>query len=289
MSESSESYVERFRRQMDLMQFETLPLFSRPLFSWNLHTDYVGRRLIYRPSTESTMDDARRALQRWRVTSGAVFLAESQTAGRGRAGRHWVSPPDVNLYFTLMLYPLPAGLQPLAHVTPLAAAEAIEAVAARRGASLKADLKWPNDVLLDGRKVAGVLVEGATGPEGQEAALAGVGVNVNLESRDYPEIAGIATSVREALGFNVERELVLAAFCDRFEALYEAAAAGSRAPFEAWRRRLVTLGRDVVASGGGRELRGRAVDVTGDGALVIQTPDGRRTTVEAGDVTISGP
>jgi len=283
----SESYIERFRRQMDLMQFETLPLFSRPLFSWNLHTDYVGRRLIYRPSTESTMDDARRMLERWRVTSGALLLAESQTAGRGRAGRAWVSPPDVNLHFTLMLFPLPAGLRPLAFFTPLAVAEALEAVAARRGASLHVDLKWPNDVLLDGRKVAGVLIESATGPEGQEAALVGVGINVNLDPRAYAEIAEVATSVKEAIGFEVERELVLAAFCDRFEALYEAAAAGSRAPFEAWRGRLVTLGRDVVASGGGRELRGRAVDVTSDGALVIETPDGRRTTVEAGDVTLS--
>ena len=72
----SESFFERFRRQMDLMEFETLPLFSKPLLSWNLHTDYVGRRFIYRPSSESVLDDARRMLERWNVQHGAVLLGQ---------------------------------------------------------------------------------------------------------------------------------------------------------------------------------------------------------------------
>ena len=283
----SESFFERFRRQMDLMEFESLPLFSKPLFSWNLHTDYVGRRFIYRPSTESTMDDARSMLQRWRFQNGAVLLAESQTAGRGRAGRAWVSPPDVNLHFTLVLRLEPASLRSLSYVTPLAIAEAIEAMAASRGGSLRVDLKWPNDALIDGRKVAGVIVETATSPEDELVALIGVGINVNLDPAQYPEIAGIATSVKAALGFQVAREVLLAMFCDNFERLFEEASSGSRRPFEAWKQRLVTIGSEVVATGGGAELRGLAVDVNEDGTLVIQTPDGARHSVEAGDVTLS--
>jgi BirA family biotin operon repressor/biotin-[acetyl-CoA-carboxylase] ligase len=283
----SESFFERFRRQMDLMQFETLPLFSKPLFSWNLHTDYVGRRFIYRPSAESTMDDARHMLQRWRFTNGAVMLAETQTAGRGRDGRPWVSPPDVNLYFTLIIRPQPGSLRSLSYVTPLAIAEALEQVAAAREKSLRVDLKWPNDALIDGRKVAGVLIETTSTPEEDLVALVGVGINVNLEPRAYPEIAGIATSLREALGFEVPRELVLAAFCDQFERLYEEACSGSRKPFEAWKQRLVTLGSEVSASGGGRALRGVALDVNEDGALLIETPDGARHPVESGDVTLT--
>jgi len=284
----SESFFERFRRQMDLMEFETLPLFSKPLFSWNLHTDYVGRRFIYRPSTESTMDDARRMLERWDVRHGAILLAESQTAARGRAGRAWVSPPDVNLHFTLLLRMGGRDMRVLSYVTPLAIAEAIEELAAKHGGGLRIDLKWPNDAQIGGRKVAGVLIETAESQEGEPVALVGVGINVNMDVTLYPEIADIATSVKQALGVELPRELLLAAFCDHVERLYEEAASGSRRPFEAWKARLVTLGREVNATGGGQTLQGRAVDVTDDGALVIETADGARHTVEAGDVTLRG-
>ena len=284
----SESFFERFRRQMDLMEFETLPLFSKPLFSWNLHTDYVGRRFIYRPTTESTLDDARRMLERWDVRHGAVLLAESQTAARGRAGRSWVSPPDVNLHFTLLLRMGGRDMRLLSYVTPLAIAEATEDLASKHGAELRVDLKWPNDAQIHGRKVAGVLIETAESQEGEPVALVGVGINVNMDVEAYPEIADIATSVKQALGFELSRELLLAAFCDHVERLYEEAASGSRRPFEAWKARLITLGREVNATGGGRTLRGTAVDVTDDGALVIETPDGERHTVEAGDVTLRG-
>jgi BirA family transcriptional regulator, biotin operon repressor / biotin---[acetyl-CoA-carboxylase] ligase len=272
---------------MDLMEFETLPLFSKPHFSWNLQTDYVGRRFIYRPTSESTMDDARRMLERFRFGSGAVLLAETQTRGRGRAGRAWVSPPDVNLHFTLVLYPAPEGLRPLAYVTPLAIAEAVEQVTASRGAALRADLKWPNDVLVNGRKVAGVLIETTANQEGETVALVGAGINVNLDVAAYPEIEDIATSLKVELGFELPREEVLAAFCNRFEALYEQSLTGSRDPFEAWRKRLVTLGSEVVAGGASGEIRGVAVDVNDDATLVIEQSDGTRRTVEAGDVTLS--
>lgn len=284
----SESFFERFRRQMDLMEFETLPLFSKPLLSWNLHTDHVGRRFIYRPTTESVLDDARRMLERWNVQHGAVLLAESQTAARGRAGRSWVSPPDVNLYFTLLLRTGGTDMRLLSYVTPLAIAEAIEEVAAKQVGELKVDLKWPNDAQIGGRKVAGVLIETAESQEGEAVALVGVGINVNMDVDAYPEIADIATSVKQALGMELPRELILAAFCDHVERLYEEAASGSRRPFEAWKQRLITLGHEVIATGAGQALHGTAVDVTDDGALVIETVVGQRHSVVAGDVTLSG-
>jgi BirA family biotin operon repressor/biotin-[acetyl-CoA-carboxylase] ligase len=217
-----------------------------------------------------------------------VVLAESQTAARGRAGRSWVSPPDVNLHFTLLLRMGGRDMRLLSYATPLAIAWAIEELASKHGAELRVDLKWPNDAQIHGRKVAGVLIETAESQEGEPVALVGVGINVNMDVEAYPEIADIATSVKQALGFELSRELLLAAFCDHVERLYEEAASGSRRPFEAWKARLITLGREVNATGGGRTLRGTAVDVTDDGALVIETPDGERHTVEAGDVTLRG-
>lgn len=282
----SETYFERFRRMMDAMEFETLPLFSKPYFQWHLKTDYAGRRFMYRPSTESTMEDARRMLERWRVGHGAVVLAETQTAGRGRDGRSWVSPPDVNLYFTLLIVPPPKGLRPLPFVTPLAVALAIEEVALTHNARLRVDLKWPNDLLIGEKKVGGVLIEMGTNAEGETVALIGVGVNVNIDVAAYPEIADIAVSVKDAIGFELPRELILAAFCNHFEALYEDAVAGDDVPFYSWKDRLVTLGRDVTATGGGGVVRGRAVDVAEDGALLIQQPNGKKVRVDAGDVTL---
>ncbi len=283
----SESYFERFRRMMDEMSFETLPLFSKPHYSWNLKTDYVGRRFQYRPYTESTQDDARNMLTRWRTPNGTIIMAESQSAGRGRAGRAWVSPPDVNLHFTLSLTIEGFDPRPLAYVTPLAIAEAVEDVAKAKGGRLKADLKWPNDVQLKGKKIAGVLIEFTENQDGEATALIGAGVNVNFDPDEFPEISDIATSMADELGFEVPREEVLAAFANHFEELWEEAKTGSRRPFEAWKARLVTLGAEVTATGAEGAITGVAVDVNDDGTLVIETREGTRVTVEAGDVTLS--
>src|SRR4051794_30985153 len=103
---------------MEEMDFETLPLFGRPLFVWSLRTDYVGRRLVYRPMTESTMDAARQMLGRFRLGHGALVLAEGQTAGRGRDGRAWIAPPDVSLPFTLVMRLPYDSMRHLAYITP---------------------------------------------------------------------------------------------------------------------------------------------------------------------------
>lgn len=272
---------------METMDFETLPLFSKPHFSWRLQTDYVGRRLIYRPETESTMDDAHRMLERFRLTNGALLLAETQTAGRGRAGRAWVSPPDVNLYCTIVVTPSAEGVRCLPYVTPLAVAQAVEEIASAEGVSLHAALKWPNDVQIDGRKIAGVLVESTSAADETLVAFVGAGINVNLDVEAHREISSIATSIKREVGVEVYREEVLASFCNHFEALYEAASSGDRAPFESWRSRLINLGREVTAHGPREDVQGIAVDVTEDGALVIERADGRRVTVEAGDVSLT--
>jgi BirA family transcriptional regulator, biotin operon repressor / biotin---[acetyl-CoA-carboxylase] ligase len=279
---------DRFRRQMELMQFETLPLFSKPYFSWHLKTDYVGRRLVYRPDTESTMDDARRMLERFRLTSGAICLAETQSEGRGRDGRSWVSPPDVNLLFTVVLMTETLEQQRhLAYVTPLAVALAVEEMVDAHRGNVRADLKWPNDVQIDGQKIAGVLIETTETADGQPVALVGVGINVNMETSLYPELTGIATSLKDVTGVQIPREELLAAFSNHFESLHEEVLGGSLAPFEAWRSRLVTLGREVTATGAEGEISGMAVDVDADGALIVETRLGNRVRIEAGDVTLS--
>lgn len=267
----------------DVRVGDPLPLFSKPYFQWGLTTDYVGRRFVYRPATESTMDDAKRMIQRFNLQNGALVMAETQTAGRGRLGRNWVSPPDVNLYFTIVLYPSESGLRPLPYVTPLAVARAIEDVTSARGYNLEIDLKWPNDVQIGGKKVAGVLIETEHGLE-RPVAFVGVGINVNLDVSAHPEITDIATSLLAATGTHMPREEVLSGFCNHFELLYEEAKGGSRRPFEEWKARLITLGQQVQARMPGGVVEGLAIDVTDEGILVIELTDGRRVLVEAGDV-----
>ena len=278
----AEAGFQRFWEMVAGTDFESLPLFNRPLFSWSLRTDYVGRRLIYRPDTESTLWAAQRMLERWRLSSGAVLLAEVQ-----KLGPDSYSPPNINLYFTLVLLDPPSEARRLAYVTPLAIARAVEEVAASNGIDLRVEFAWPSEVLVDGRRLGGVDIDMTSNAEGQQAALVSVEINVNLDLADYPELAGAVTSLKEALGRSVARELVLAAFCNHFEALYERSIAGDDAPFEAWRGRLVTLGREVVVARGGGTLHGVAVEVEADGALVIETPDGRRGRVEAGEARLN--
>src|SRR5690606_2739551 len=141
----------------------------------------------------------------------------------------------VSLLFTIVLMTERRVQQRhLAYVTPLAIALAVEETLAARGGDFQVDLKWPNDVQIDGRKIAGILIETTETEQGQPVALVGAGINVNMDVSLYPEIAEVATSIRSATGIELPREELLAAVCNHLEALHEEALAGSRAPFEAW-------------------------------------------------------
>jgi BirA family biotin operon repressor/biotin-[acetyl-CoA-carboxylase] ligase len=186
---------------------------------------------------------------------------------------------------TILLFPPLEALRSLAVITPLAVAQAVEGISMEKGAPIAAAIKWPNDVLIGDKKVSGVLIETEHLPD-KIVALVGIGLNVNLEASRFPEIEAIATSLKEATGVVFPREEVLAAVCNELEPLYKASLGGSREPFETWKRRLITLGRDVTVSAPDRTFAGKAVDVEDDGALVVMSEDGRRVRVEAGDVTV---
>ena len=244
-----------------------------------LKTRYVGRNLLYLTSATSTQDVARVEAER-NAPEGTAVLAEEQTGGRGRLGRSWVSPAGKNLYLTLVMRPPARRLRVLSIVAPLAMAEALE-----DAAGLTCRIKWPNDVLVGGRKIAGVLIETDLAGEAVKYALVGMGVNVNFDPAAVPEIADIATSVRRELGRDGSREEVLAALLNAFEARYTEALKGDAA-FRAWRSRLETLGRRVRATLGERVEEGVAEDVDAEGSLLIRRDDGSLATVEAGDVTL---
>jgi BirA family transcriptional regulator, biotin operon repressor / biotin---[acetyl-CoA-carboxylase] ligase len=217
---------------------------------------------------QSTQDVARE-----RLIEGRVIVAAWQRAGRGRHGRPWSAAPGRALLFSAVLRPT----VPVAPILPLLAGIAVrDAIAATAGVA--AELKWPNDVLTDGAKVAGILVERPPGP----FAVLGVGVNANLEAADLPGES--ATSLLIKAGHPVDLDELLAAILAQLDRWLErAASAGTEIVVKAWRERTQMLGRQVEVVLPDRTVRGIAEDVTGSGALLVRSPRGVEAFV-AGDV-----
>ncbi|MGB9920881.1 MAG: biotin--[acetyl-CoA-carboxylase] ligase [Moorellales bacterium] len=230
----------------------------------------------------STMEVAR-GLAEEGAEEGTLVIAESQEAGRGRLGRAWVSAPGVGLWFSLVLRPrlLPAQV---AKTTLLAAVAAAEAVAAVTG--LAPGIKWPNDLLLEGKKLCGILTELKGQADAVEYLILGVGLNVNHRQEDFPpELRDQATSLYLVGGREVERAEVLAAFLGELEKRYYPwQETGDDSWLEEWKRRNVTLGRRVRITLLSEEFCGRALDLDRDGSLIVEGDDGRPRVFRAGDV-----
>ncbi len=252
-----------------------------PVLEAALQTSFAGRRLIYLTSTSSTQDVARAEAEAG-APEGTAVIAEEQTAGRGRFGRQWLSPAGKNIYVTLVLRPTVDQLRRLGIITPLAVALAIEETT-----GLVPRIKWPNDVLLSGRKASGMMVEAELSGADPRYALVGIGVNVNFEIAPDSEIVAIATSIKRELGADASREGVLAALLNHIEALYTAP--DPRAVHEAWKSRLETIGRDVTLTFRGESFTGHAEDVDEVGNLILRLSDGSHRTFEAGEVSLRAP
>ena len=255
--------------------------FSLEAFQACLATRFVGRRLLYYERLPSTQDAARQEAERG-APEGTTILADQQTAGRGRLGREWVSPPGANLYFSVILRPAAEHLRTLGMIWPLAICQAVGEVA-----GLSARVKWPNDVLVGPRKLAGVLIDCEFSGGRVDYAIAGIGLNVNLDIPAHEEIRDIATSVSAELGREVAREDLLATLLRRFEELYAAAHRGQPVHL-GWKAHLDTLGRRIRVSSGEGVEEGVAEDVEPDGTLILRRPDGSHVRIEAGQVTLKG-
>jgi BirA family biotin operon repressor/biotin-[acetyl-CoA-carboxylase] ligase len=254
------------------------PLELRPL----LNTHDVGRELHWYAELGSTSDRAKELADEG-AEHGELVIAEAQTAGRGRRGRVWTSPPGRNLAFSVVLRPdLPPARAPeLTLVASIAICDAL------RQAGVEAGIKWPNDVLAHGRKIAGILTELAAEPDRVHWVVLGVGVNVNARREDFPpELRDEATSVLLERGEPAPRALFAAACLAGLEEwLDRHAEAGFGAIRTAWRERSVTLGRQVSVRADGRDVLGVAEDLDEDGALLVRDASGVQR-ILSGDVTL---
>ena len=231
--------------------------------TWDLH---------YEPSCSSTQDLARAASARG-AQQGWTMVTDLQREGRGRQGRTWVAPPETALLFSTILRP-PRDVLPL---LPLLAALTV-AGGIETSSGAVPDLKWPNDVLIKGKKLAGILLER---PAGADVVL-GVGLNVNQSRADLPEGA---TSLAIEIGHELEREPLLAAILNDLGNAYERAdREGVSWIVPGWRSRSSMLGKAVAFQRDGTLIRGIAEDVSDEGALQVRLDDGSRISVVAGEI-----
>jgi len=247
-----------------------------------LTTAWLGRAWRHLGEVGSTNDEAAawaRAAEP--APHGAVVVADAQAAGRGRLGRKWHSPPGESLYVSVVLRPplAPHRVPPMTLAAGVAVAETLVAF------DLVPALKWPNDVQLDGKKVAGILTEMSADLDRVHHLVVGIGVNLN--TRAFPEeLAAIATSVAAARGAEVARADFAAQLCARLEHWVELFVAdGAAAVVAAWKQHARFFGTRVRVTAGRDRVEGVAEDLEDDGALRLRLDDGRTFRVVAGEVT----
>lgn len=249
---------------------------------FELGTTRVGRRIAVWNRVSSTNDLAARAAAS-ASNEGLVVLAEEQAAGRGRRGRAWLAPPRSSILMSVLLFPDGPLAEP-AWLTALGAVAAAEVVSEWTGSA--AAIKWPNDVRVGGRKVAGILVE-----RGGAAAVVGIGVNANLGPDDFADdFRDTATSLRILLGAPVDRSELTRALIRRLDVLYETSRRDGAAVLNApWRARSEHVGRQVAVSTPTGTALGRLDALDLGAGLRLTTPCGRSRPIPARDVLAIHP
>ena len=242
--------------------------------------------VIYLPSTESTNSVAMQSGLAG-ATPGTLVVAETQTGGRGRLGRIWHSPPGAGLYFSIILRPR-LDLADLAKITLLAGVAACQSIEAVTG--LRPLIKWPNDLLLNGQKFAGILTESALPAIGRPLVIIGIGINVATPLHLFPaDLQGRVTSLDSAAGFSCMRGKLLAAVVTCIQELLSVLEQGGFAAIRAeFSRRDCTLGRLLSwVTPAGAVVQGTALGIDQQGLLHIQDATGRIHEVLSGDVTLA--
>lgn len=250
-----------------------------------LHTRLLGRTLELHDAIDSTNDRAK-ALAREGAPHGLVVAARAQSAGRGRLGRVWSSPPDAGVYASFVVRPRNLALRDAPLLTLAAGVAVREAALAATG--FEGALKWPNDLWVGSgpllhRKIAGILTETAASGTRVDHAVVGIGINVREIERPA-ELARIATSLEAVTGRAVETGLVLAAIADALEGTLEALAASGPGPVLArWREHALGIGGPVRVG----EVAGTMRGIAEDGALLVELPGGAMKRVYAGDLEVT--
>jgi BirA family biotin operon repressor/biotin-[acetyl-CoA-carboxylase] ligase len=247
-------------------------------------TKVIGRDIRIFQETTSTNDIVEK-LARDGVKEGVVVFAESQTKGRGRLGRKWISPERKGLWFSILLRP---NLRPqeATQLTVASATALRRAIESETG--LKPEIKWPNDILIGGKKVAGILTELSAELDKVRYVILGIGIDVNLDAGEFPaDLKKTATSLKIETGETVSRAELAVTILRELDFDYARISGGKfTAVADEWESNCVTIGRNVTVQIGDRKIRGRAESLDDDGALLLRTEHGHLERIIGGDVTL---
>lgn len=244
----------------------------------------IGRRVFFYETVGSTNTIAAKLAERG-AQEGTVVLADSQKKGRGRIGRYWVSPPDVNIYMSIILRPnIKPKEGPL--LTIMAAVGCSTAL--RRVTGLNVTIKWPNDLIVSDKKIGGILTEMKTSPKKIIFAIAGIGINVNVDVDAFPDdVKRTATSVKNETGIPYSRTAIIIEILNEIDHWYRTLKeSGKEKLLSEWLRLASTYGREVKVTDGKETFRGLAESIDDEGRLILRLQSGSLKRIRAEDVTI---
>ncbi|WP_158735360.1 biotin--[acetyl-CoA-carboxylase] ligase [Alteribacillus sp. YIM 98480] len=248
-----------------------------------LSTENIGKNIIYKKEVTSTQALAH-DMARNDASEGTLVVADHQQKGKGRLGREWHSPPGTGLWFSLILRPdIPPQKAPqLTLLTAVAVTEGIN-----EAAGIEAQIKWPNDILIDGKKTAGILTEMQSEPDRVQAVIVGIGININQQPEHFPEqLLSKATSLSIAKENKIfSRAKVIAAILERFEEWYsQYLTDGFEQVRKRWEKLAVTIGKEITATTVTKTVEGLAQGITEDGVLLLKKKDGQIEHIYSADI-----
>lgn len=246
----------------------------------------IGRKIHFLDEVDSTNTYAAKLVQKG-ATEGEVVIADCQTSGRGRMDREWHSPPGKNLFTSIILKPLinPSSASQVTLMAGVAVAELTSEFCPGR-----VTLKWPNDVLIDRKKVCGILTEMKTKGENIDYVIVGIGININMERRDFPEeLQGSSTSLKNETAEHISRTDLAAGLYNYFEKWYHTLITGGFDSIrDRWMKYSGVIGREIEVRARNGRKRGRVVGLDDMGALMIHDKNERESRILSGDVTLIG-
>lgn len=244
----------------------------------HLTTTFIGRHIHCYASATSTMEIAK-ILAVEGAPEGTVVIADEQTSGRGRLNRKWLSPKH-NLYMSVIFRPVLEHLPKLIMVSSVAVIKAIKTVS-----GIEARIKWPNDILIDSKKVCGILIENQIHRNKVDFSVIGIGLNIDFNPLTVPEIATTATSLNQESGAKIARHEIAHAILSELEKQYLNLEAGNLVYHE-WCNTMQTIGKSIKINTGQEILNGIAEAVIENGNLIFRGDDGKLCEITSGDVTI---
>ncbi len=249
-----------------------------------LKNNKLVQEIYYKDELNSTNEFAK-SLAREGALEGTIVIADTQTSGKGRLGRTWVSPPKTGIWLSLILRPeiKPQHAGQLTLLSGLCMCEAIHNIT-----GMNSYIKWPNDVVVNGKKVCGILTEMNAEIERVNHVVLGIGVNVN--QNEFNEDLPYATSLSIEGKTNYKRSIIVKEFIDIFEKAYETyKVSESLAEFlPRYENRCITLGKEVKIIEGGKEIIAKAINVEENGNLIVMLSDGTKKQIYAGEVSVRG-